>query len=211
MPFSGLTNRVWLWSVLCDSCTCTLTRGLPSALSSPLRSHLPMTRWPGPCEEAPLGTVLGRASHPWVGYGVSVLLGSRGCLGPIWMRCLLCQPWQGNCPWKSGVSMHNSWLNLGNRSIEPVFSLLCILTFLWIYVTYTQRIISEYCVLFSWFICLFIPVPHHLDYLVIGFEIERSPSSFFKSFAICSLNSYVTFTMFYAASTKIAMAVLIMS
>ena len=89
MPFSGLANRVWLWSVLCDSCTCTLTRGLPSALSSPLRSHLPMTRWPGPCEEAPLGAVPGRASHPRLGHGVSVLLGSRGCLGPIWMRCLL--------------------------------------------------------------------------------------------------------------------------
>ena len=36
-----------------------------------------------------MGTVLGRASHPRVGDVVSVLLGSRGCLGPIWMRCLL--------------------------------------------------------------------------------------------------------------------------
>ena len=58
---------------------------------------------------------------------------------------------------------------------------------------------------------VFIPVPHHLDYLVMGVEIERPPSSFFKSFAVCSLNSSVTFTMFYSASTKIAMAVLIMS
>ena len=30
MPFSGFANRVRLWSVLSDSCTCTLTRGLPS-------------------------------------------------------------------------------------------------------------------------------------------------------------------------------------
>ena len=52
---------------------------------------------------------------------------------------------------------------------------------------------------------------HHLDYLVIGFEIERPPSSFFKSFAVCSLNSSVTFTMFYSASTKVVMAVLIMN
>ena len=36
-----------------------------------------------------MGTVLGRASHPRVGDGVSVLLGSRDCLGPIWMCCLL--------------------------------------------------------------------------------------------------------------------------
>ena len=67
-------------------------RAFPRALSSPLRSHLPMTQWPGPCEEAPLGTVLSWASHPQVGAGVSVLLGSRDCLGPIWMRYLLCQP-----------------------------------------------------------------------------------------------------------------------
>ena len=58
---------------------------------------------------------------------------------------------------------------------------------------------------------VFIPVPHHLDYLVIGVEIERHPSSFFKSFAVCSLNNSMTFTMFYSASTKIVMAVLIMS
>ena len=61
----------------------------PQGLSSPLRSRLPMTRWRGPCEEAPVSTILGRASHPWAGDRVSVLLGSRGCLGPIWMRCLL--------------------------------------------------------------------------------------------------------------------------
>ena len=61
----------------------------PQRLSSPLRSHVPMTRWPGLCEEAPLDTVLGRASHPRVANGVSVLLGSRDCLGPIWMLCLL--------------------------------------------------------------------------------------------------------------------------
>ena len=85
LPFSGLANHVRLWSVLSDSCTCTLTSGL----SSPLRSHLPMTRWPGPCEEAPLGTVLDRASHSRVWDGVSVLLGSRDCLGPIWMHCLV--------------------------------------------------------------------------------------------------------------------------
>ena len=30
MPFSGFANRVWLWSVLSDSYTCALTRGLPS-------------------------------------------------------------------------------------------------------------------------------------------------------------------------------------
>ena len=40
--------------------------------------------------------------------------------------------------------------------IETVLALLCILTSLWIYLTYTRRIISEYCVLFSWFICLFL-------------------------------------------------------
>ena len=89
MPFSGLANRVWLWSVLCDSCTHTRPGAFPQALSTPLRSGLPMTRWPGPCEEAPLGTILGRASHPRVGDGVSVLLGNTDCWGPIWMRCLL--------------------------------------------------------------------------------------------------------------------------
>ena len=36
-----------------------------------------------------MGTVPGRASHPQVGDRVSVLLGSRDCLGLIWMRCLL--------------------------------------------------------------------------------------------------------------------------
>ena len=61
----------------------------PWGLSSSLRSCLPMTWWPGPCEEAPLGTVLGRASYPRVGDGVSMLLGSRDCLGPIWVCCLL--------------------------------------------------------------------------------------------------------------------------
>ena len=64
----------------------------PQGLLSPLRSRLPMTWWPGPCEEAPLGTILGRASHPWVGDRVLVLLGVRDCLGPIWMCCLLYQP-----------------------------------------------------------------------------------------------------------------------
>ena len=58
---------------------------------------------------------------------------------------------------------------------------------------------------------VFIPVPHHLDYLVIGVEIERRPSSFFKSFAVCSLNSSKTFTMFFSVSTKIVMVILIMS
>ena len=61
----------------------------PQGLSSPPRSRLPMTWWPGPCEEAPLSTVLGRASHPRVGDGISVLMGSRDCLGPIWMCCPL--------------------------------------------------------------------------------------------------------------------------
>ena len=65
---------------------------LPQGLLSPLRFRLPMTWWPGPCEEAPLGTILGRASHPWVGDRVLVLLGVRDCLGPIWMCCLLYQP-----------------------------------------------------------------------------------------------------------------------
>ena len=61
------------------------------------------------------------------------------------------------------------------------------------------------------YLSVFIPVPHHLDYLVMGVELERPPSSFFKSFAVCSLNSSTTFTMFFSASTKIAMAVLIIS
>ena len=47
----------------------------PQGLLSPLRFRLPMTWWPGPCEEAPLGTILGRASHPLVGDRVLVLLG----------------------------------------------------------------------------------------------------------------------------------------
>ena len=64
-------------------------RAFPQGLSSPLRSCLLMTWWPGPCEEAPLGTILCRASHPRVGDGVSVLLGNTDCWGPIWMRCLL--------------------------------------------------------------------------------------------------------------------------
>ena len=58
---------------------------------------------------------------------------------------------------------------------------------------------------------VFIAAPHHLDYLVIGVEIERLPSSFFQSFAVCSLNSSMAFTMFYSASTTIVMAVLIMN
>ena len=58
----------------------------PQGLSSPLRSHLPMTQRPGPCVE---GTILGRASHPRVWEGVSVLLGSRDCLGSFWMCSLL--------------------------------------------------------------------------------------------------------------------------
>ena len=57
----------------------------PQGLSSPLRSRLPMTQWPGPCVE---GTILGRASHPQVWEGVSVLLGSRDCLRS-WMCSLL--------------------------------------------------------------------------------------------------------------------------
>ena len=58
---------------------------------------------------------------------------------------------------------------------------------------------------------VFIPVPHHLDYRVRGVEIERPPSFCFKSFAVCSLNSSMAFTMFYSASTKVVMAVLIMN
>ena len=163
-------------------------RAFPQGLSSPLRSCLPMTRWLGPCEEAPLGTVLGRDSHPWVRDRVLVLLGSRGCLRPTWMHCLLsvnqgketargCQVlvcttagkiWESD-QWSLSFPFCVSW--------HPCEYTLHI---------YTQRIISEYCVLFSWFICLFIPVPHHLDYLVIGVEKERPPSSFFKSFAVCS-------------------------
>ena len=79
---------------------------------------------------------------------------------------------------------------------------------------YTLHIHKELClstVFCSVGLFVFIPVPHHLDYLVMVVEIERPPSSFFKSFAVCSLNSSITFTMFYSASTKIAMAVLIMS
>ena len=37
----------------------------------------------------PLGTVLGRTSHPRVGDGVLVLLGSRDCLEPTWTLYLL--------------------------------------------------------------------------------------------------------------------------
>ena len=51
---------------------------------SPRPSDLALVR------RLPLGTVLDRASHPWVRDRVSVLLGSRDCFGPIWMRCLLC-------------------------------------------------------------------------------------------------------------------------
>ena len=61
------------------------------------------------------------------------------------------------------------------------------------------------------YLSVFIPVPHHLDYLVIDVEIERPPSSFFKSFAVCSLNRSMNFTMFYSASIKIILAVLIMN
>ena len=211
MPFSGLTNRVWLWSVLCDSCTCTLTRGLPSALSSPLRSHLPMTQWPGPCEEAPLGAVQGRASHPRLGNGVSVLLGSRECLGPIWMRCLLSVN-QGKetargcqvlvCTTAGKIWESDQW------SLSFPF---CVS---WHPCEYTLHIHKELflsTVLCSVGLSVFIPVPHHLNYLVIGVEIERPPPSYFKSFAVCSLNSSKTFTMFFSVSTKIVMVILIMS
>ena len=88
MPFSGSLivsdSRV--------SCLTPVHAHSPGAflqgLSSPLRSRLPMTRWRGACEEAPLSTTLDRASHARVGDGVSVLLGSRDCLGPILMCCL---------------------------------------------------------------------------------------------------------------------------
>jgi hypothetical protein len=60
------------------------------------------------------------------------------------------------------------------------------------------------------YLSVFIPVPPHLDYLVIVVEIERPPSSFFKSFAVCSLNSSMNFTMVYSASIKIVLAVLLM-
>ena len=87
--------------------------------------------------------------------------------------------------------MHNSWLNLGIRSVEPVLSLVCILTSLWIYLTciYTKNYFWVLCSVQSVYLSVFIRVPHHLDYLVIGVEIERLPSSFFKSFAVSSLNS----------------------
>ena len=88
MPCAGLAYRVWLWSILTPVYTHS-SGAFPQGLSSPLRSRLPMTRWPGPCEEAPLGTVLGRTSHPRVGDGVLVLLGSRDCLGPTWTLYLL--------------------------------------------------------------------------------------------------------------------------
>ena len=84
----------------------------PQGLSSPLRSRLPMTRSPGPCEEAPLGAVLGRASHPRVGDGVSVLLGRRDCLGPIWMCCLLCvNQDERSYTQRLSVNMHRCLLN----------------------------------------------------------------------------------------------------
>ena len=76
---------------------------------------------------------------------------------------------------------------------------------------YTKNYVCVLCSVQWVYLSVFIPVPHHLDYLVISVEIERPPSSFFKSFAVCSLNSSMTFTMFYSASRKIVMAVLIMS
>ena len=88
MPFFGLANRVWLWSILTPVYTHS-SGAFPQGLLSPLTCCFRMTRWPGPCEEAPLSTVLGRASHPRVGDGISVLMGSRDCLGPIWMCCPL--------------------------------------------------------------------------------------------------------------------------
>ena len=54
----------------------------PQGLASPLRSCLPMTRWPGPCEEVPLGAVLGRASHPWVGDRASCYWAAWVASGP---------------------------------------------------------------------------------------------------------------------------------
>ena len=44
MPFSGLANRVWLWSVLSDSCTCTH----PGPSIKACRLYLdPVPPWPG--------------------------------------------------------------------------------------------------------------------------------------------------------------------
>ena len=158
----------------------------PQGLSSPLGSCLAMTRWPGPCEEAPLGTVPGRASHPQVGDRVSVLLGSRDCLGLIWMRCLLSVN-QGKGTARGsqvlictipGKIWESDQLNLSFP--------LCVS---WHPCEYTLHIHKELflsTVLCSVGLSVFIPVPHHLDYLVIGVEKERPPSSFFKSFAVCS-------------------------
>ena len=76
---------------------------------------------------------------------------------------------------------------------------------------YTKNYFWVLCSVQFFSLSVFIPVPHHLDYLVRGVEIERPPSSCFKSFAVCSLNSSMAFTMFYSASTKTVMAVLIMN
>ena len=95
----------------------------PQGLSSPLRSRLPMTRWPGPCEEAPLGTVLGRASHPWVGDRVSVLLGSRDCLGPIWMPCLpSVNQDERSYMQRLSINMHKCLLNSERDKWREIFS-----------------------------------------------------------------------------------------
>ena len=99
-------------------------RAFPQGLSSPLRSCLPMTWWPGPCEEAPLGTILGRPSHPRVGDGVSVLLGSRDCLGSIWIHCLLsvnqgkeavCGPQILTCTVHGKICKRGQWVEISSN------------------------------------------------------------------------------------------------
>ena len=144
-------------------------------------------------------------------WGLSVV-GSRDCLGPIWMSCLLS-------------------VNQGKETAPGNQVLVCTIAGK-IWDSDQLRLSFPFCVSwhpceytyidtknYFWVLCsvqlvslsVFIPVPHHLVYLGIGVEIERPPSSYFKSFAVCPLNSSVTFTIFYSASTKIVMAVLIMS
>ena len=124
------------WLIVSDSEVSCLTtvhghspRAFPQGLSSRLRSCLPMTWWPGPCEEAPLGTVLGRASHPWVEDGVSVLLGSTDCLGPICMRCLLsvnqgkeavCGPQVLTCTVHGKICKRGQWVGISSDFLQYI-------------------------------------------------------------------------------------------
>ena len=124
MPFSGSL-------IVSDSRVSCLTpvhahspRAFLQGLSSPLRSRLPMTRWRGACEEAPLSTTLDRASHTRVQDGVSVLLGSRDCVGPIWMCCLhsvnqgkeaVCGPQVLICTVHGKICKRGQWVEISSH------------------------------------------------------------------------------------------------